>query len=155
MKLFSPEFETGGFMPKVFTQQGENVSPPLVIEDVPQLAKTLALVCLDPDAPDPEHPLRTFTHWIAYNLPTNLKELPKAVKISSLSPISLEGYNDRNEIGYVGPRPPIGTHRYFFKLYALDTTLKFNEPPKVKEFLEAIDGHVIESAGTMGLYKLQ
>lgn len=142
MKLFSPEFETGAFMPKEYTQQGENVSPPLVIEDVPEVAKSLVLVCLDPDAPDPEHPQRTFTHWIAYNLPTSVKELPKAVKISSLSPISGEGLNDRGEVGYIGPRPPIGAHRYFFKLYALDTTLKFAEPPKIKEFLEAIGGHL-------------
>lgn len=155
MKITSPEFVTGGFMPRIYTQQGENVSPPLILEDVPEVAKSLVLVCLDPDAPDPEHPQRTFTHWIAYNLPIQVKELPKAVKISSLSPISAEGYNDQNKIGYVGPRPPIGAHRYFFKLYALDTTLKFNEPPKIKEFLDAIDGHVISSAETMGLYKLQ
>lgn len=154
MKVTSPAFENNGFIPEKYTQEGENISPPLVISEIPKAAKSLALLAVDPDAPDPEHPKLTFTHWIVYNLPAKSIELSEGIKIQTIKEAE-EGFNDRGTIGYIGPRPPIGTHRYFFKVYALNLELSFDKPPHRAQILQLMDGHVVEIAEIMGRYKLQ
>ena len=147
MKISSPAFADNGFIPIEYTQEGEDLSPPLVISDIPEAAKSLVLIVADPDAPDPENPKLIFTHWIVYNLPPKAMELTAGQAIDQI-PGASEGLNDR------GPRPPIGVHRYFFKLYALNTELSFERPPQRKEILREMDGRVVGSAQIIGLYKL-
>ena len=142
LEIQSPAFATGAPIPKEFTQQGSDMSPPLDITNIPKGTQSLVLVCVDPDAPDPEAPKLTFVHWVAYNLPAQQLSIP-------------EGVNGRGTVGYIGPKPPIGTHRYFFKVFAVDTVLSFNEPPELKDVFNAIDGRVVQMAETMGTYKLQ
>ncbi len=153
MKIKSTAFADGGMMPAKYTQEGANVSPPLEISDVPKEAQSLVLICIDPDVPDPAKPVRTFIHWVVYNLPPNTKELPEAVDISKI-PGAQEGQHGRGGTGYIGPRPPIGVHRYYFKLYAINIDLKFPSPPTAASVLSMIDGHVVATAETMGRYKL-
>ncbi len=155
MKIESPAFENGGMIPEKYTQESrEDISPPLVISGVPKDAVSLTLLCVDPDVPDPAHPVRTFTHWVVVNLPPTIKELPADVDISSI-PGAIAGLNGADRVGYIGPRPPIGAHRYFFKLYALNCKLPFTSPPTRQEVMEAMDGHVITEAETMGKYILK
>ncbi len=153
MKISSPAFADNGFIPIEYTQEGEDLSPPLVISDIPEAAKSLVLIVEDPDAPDPENPKLIFTHWIVYNLPPKAMELTAGQAIDQI-PGASEGLNDRGTVGYIGPRPPIGVHRYFFKLYALNTELSFERPPQRKEILREMDGRVVGSAQIIGLYKL-
>ncbi len=154
MNIVSSAFENGGMIPQKYTQEGENVSPPLSFSDIPAEAQSLALLCIDPDVPDPQAPVRDFTHWVIYNLPVNCSGLPEAVKISGVAG-SGEGLNDRGKVGYIGPRPPIGTHRYYFKLYALNKTMEFDSPPSRAQVLEQMDGFVVGLAELMGRYKLK
>ncbi|MCD8339507.1 MAG: YbhB/YbcL family Raf kinase inhibitor-like protein [Burkholderiales bacterium] len=155
MKIESSAFENGAMIPEIYTQESsEDISPPLTFSGVPKEAVSLTLLCIDPDVPDPAHPVRDFTHWIVVNLPPTTKGLPSNVDISTI-PGAMAGINGAGTIGYIGPRPPIGTHRYFFKLFALDTKLPFIEPPTKVEVMEAMDGHVITEAETMGRYALK
>lgn len=153
MQISSPAFSDRGFIPVKYTQEGENISPPLVITDVPEVAKSLVLLVEDPDAPDPDNPKLTFTHWIVYNLPPVSTELAAGEDVCKI-PGTEEGMNDRGTQGYIGPRPPIGTHRYFFKLFALNIQLSFDRPPQRKELLNQMDGYVVASAEIVGLYKM-
>src|SRR5436190_15720882 len=121
MTITSPVFRHEGAIPARHTCEGDDVSPPLVLGGVPTAAKSFALVVDDPDAPDPAAPKRVWVHWVLYNIPANATHLPEAV--GNLAAGTCEGTNDWNRTGYGGPCPPIGRHRYFFKLYALDTTL--------------------------------
>jgi hypothetical protein len=152
MKIFSPAFENGKAIPKRYTADGADVSPPLFWEGAPGRAKSLALVVDDPDAPDPKAPRMVWVHWVLYNIPANATGLTEAVKTQDLPTGTLEGLNDWKRTGYGGPAPPIGRHRYFFKLYALDTMLPDLHHPSKAALLEAMKGHVLKEAVLMGTY---
>lgn len=151
MQITSPEFEDGGEIAAKFTCQGSDVSPALAFSDVPDHAKSLVLIVDDPDAPDPKAPKTTYVHWVLYDLPPDTKGLPEGVK--TLPAGTKEALNDWKRTGYGGPCPPIGRHRYFFKLYALDTTLSALDKPTKPELLTAMQGHVVAEAQIVGTYQ--
>jgi hypothetical protein len=140
MRLLSPAFENADLIPGKYTCNGENVSPPLTIEDIPASARSLALIVDDPDAPG-----GTFVHWVVYNIP------PKE-RIDEGSVPGSQGMNSFKKSAYGGPCPPSGTHRYFFKLYALDDRLNIGEGKTKKEVVEAMEGHIVGSAELVGRY---
>lgn len=152
MRIFSPAFENGKEIPRHYTADGADVSPPLFWEGVPRKAKSLALIVDDPDAPDPKAPRMVWVHWVLYNIPINTTGLPEAIKTQDLPTGTLEGLNDWKRTGYGGPAPPMGRHRYFFKLYALDIVLPDLHHPNKATLLKAMDGHVLEEAVLMGTY---
>jgi len=144
MNITSSAFTEDGPIPTQFTQDGADKSPPLLIEDVPAGAKSLALIAEDPDAPS-----GTFTHWILFNMsPTTMEIHEDAPPV-----MATQGRNDRGDIGYAGPKPPSGEHRYFFKLYALDTVLPLSRGTKSAELQAAMRGHILEEATLMGRYE--
>jgi Raf kinase inhibitor-like YbhB/YbcL family protein len=143
MKLISPDFSEGGNIPERFTCDGEDISPTLKIEGVPKTAKSLVLIVDDPDAP-----VGTFTHWLVWNLRPDATEI---VANGSLSD-AVHGVNDFGRSKYGGPCPPSGVHRYYFKLYALDTALQLPAKSKRKVVDAAIEGHIISEAALMGRY---
>lgn len=150
MTITSPAFQPGSEIPEVHTCEGADTSPPLAWSDVPVGAKSLALIVDDPDAPDPKAPRRTWVHWVLYDIP------PSAASISSSRQLpagTREGTNDWDRTGYGGPCPPIGRHRYFFKLYALDATLGDLGTLTKARLEEAMRGHVLASAELMGTYQ--
>jgi Raf kinase inhibitor-like YbhB/YbcL family protein len=151
LKLTSTAFADGGEIPSKYTCEGQDVSPPLAWSGVPANAKSLVLIVDDPDAPDPAAPRMTWVHWVLYNIPASAGALPEGAK--SLPAGALHGVNDWKRTGYGGPCPPIGRHRYFHKLYALDTVLPdLGKPSKAK--LEAkIKGHVLSQAELVGSYR--
>ena len=153
MQLLSPNFENQKDINRKFTCDGENVSPALKWSGVPGGAKSLALIVDDPDAPDPANPRMTWVHWILYNIPVTISSLPEGVKDTDLPKGTSQGVNDWKKIGYGGPCPPIGTHRYFHKLYALDTVLTDLTSPTKKRLEEAMEGHILSKAELVGLYK--
>ncbi|MBI4086103.1 MAG: YbhB/YbcL family Raf kinase inhibitor-like protein [Candidatus Liptonbacteria bacterium] len=145
MTITSPSFRENGSIPKKFTCQGENINPELRFGGAPEEAKSLALIMHDPDAPMPGG----FTHWVMWNI----EPLTTAIKENSAPPGASEGKNGAGKTGYIGPCPPSGTHRYFFKLYALDAVL--NLPAGAdKNSLEAeINKHLLAEAEIIGLYQ--
>jgi len=148
MHLYSPEFLTGTFIPFKYTCDGENYSPPLTWQDPPAGTQSFALIVDDPDAP---HGM--FTHWVFYNLPADLRQLPEKVPHQDALPDgSRQGKNDFEQVGFGGPCPPNGTHRYFFKLHALDQLLDLAPGASKEEVLQAMRGHVLGAAELMGLY---
>jgi len=153
LSLTSAAFTAGGAIPKSYTCEGGDVSPPLAWRDPPAGTKSLVLIVDDPDAPDPAAPKMTWVHWILYDIPATAGALPEAAKPSGLPPGTRQGRNDWKRTGYGGPCPPIGRHRYFHKLYALDTVLgDLAEPTKAK--LEAaMKGHVLAQAELVGTYQ--
>lgn len=151
MTLTSTAFAHNGAIPKRYTCDGDDISPPLAWSGVPSGAKSLALIVDDPDAPDPAAPRMTWVHWVLYNVPPSTTGLPKAVK--SLPAGALSGLNDWKRTGYGGPCPPIGRHRYFHKLYALDTLLQGLGQPNKAALEKAMQGHVIARAELVGTYK--
>ncbi len=157
MKISSPAFVHGGEIPMIYTCEGDNISPPLRWQDIPAGAKSLVLIVDDPDAPDPANPRMTWVHWVLYDLPPACKGLDQGAgnREGALPPGTGNGLNDWGRVGYGGPCPPIGTHRYFFKLYALDTVLQFSEPPVKAQVESAMQGHVMEKAVLMGRYHKQ
>ena len=151
--LSSPGFRPGGGIPARYTCEGEDISPPLVWSAPPPATKSLALIVDDPDAPDPGHPKMTWVHWVLYNLPPNGGSLREAVTDSALPAGVRQGLNDWKRAGYGGPCPPIGRHRYFFKLYALDVVLP-DAPRLSKAQLEAaFTGHVLARSELIGTYE--
>jgi len=122
---------------------------------VPSRAKSLALIVDDPDAPDPAAPKKTVTHWLLYNMPTKTTTLPEGVSTDELPAGTLQGINEGQRTGYSGPCPPVGQHRYFFKLYALDAKLPDMKQPTKAALEKAIKGHVIARAELIGLYQKQ
>jgi Raf kinase inhibitor-like YbhB/YbcL family protein len=151
--ISSPSFRHEQSIPQKHTCEGEDVSPALHFADPPERAASLALVIADPDAPDPKAPKRTFSHWIVYDLPADTASLEEGVSPKELPHGTLQGKNDFGSVGYRGPCPPIGRHRYFFKLYALDRRLG-NLGSPTREDLEAkMKGHVIAEAQLMGTYE--
>lgn len=151
LTLTSTAFPHQGEIPSRYTCEGENVSPPLAWSGVPPGAKSLALIVDDPDAPDPAAPKRVYVHWVAYNLPPGATNLPEAV--AKLPGGGRDGTNDWQRTGYGGPCPPIGRHRYFHKLYALDTLLPDLGHPTKAALEKAMAGHVIAEAQLMGTYQ--
>lgn len=151
--LSSPSFTNNGVIPRQYTCDGGDVSPALVWSGVPAEAKSLVLIMDDPDAPDPAAPRMTWAHWVLYNLPPSSTGLAEGVATLALPPNTLEGLNDWNRPGYGGPCPPIGRHRYFHKLYALDTLLPDLKSPTKAKLEAAMHGHVIASSELIGTYQ--
>lgn len=151
MTITSSAFDHQGSIPKVFTCEGRDVSPPLAWSGVPAEAKSLVLIVDDPDAPDPAAPRMTWVHWLLYNLPASSSGLAEGVQ--SLPAGALDGLNDWKRTGYGGPCPPIGRHRYFHKLYALDVVLPDLEKPGKKVLEQAMQGHIIAQAQLLGTYQ--
>jgi len=151
LAITSMAFADGGAIPPRYTCQGEDVSAPLAWKDLPAGTKSLALIMDDPDAPDPAAPKRTWVHWVLYNLPATAAGLREAV--DSLPEGTLEGTNDWGRTGYGGPCPPIGRHRYFHKLYALDVVLPDLGEPTKAELEQAMEGHVLAKAELVGTYQ--
>ncbi len=141
MKLTSPEFENNGFIPKKFTCQGEDINPALVINGIPDAAKSIALVVDDPDAP-----MGMWVHWVVYDIPV-------VSRIEEDSIPGKEGMNDFGRKDYGGPCPPSGTHRYFFKVYALDAELNPEEGLTRRDLEKAMQDHILAKAELIGLYK--
>jgi len=151
--LTSAAFSPGGVIPAQFTCEGSDVSPPLEWTGVPAEAKSLVLIVDDPDAPDPKAPRMTWVHWVLYNLPPAAGGLAQGVRSSDLPEGTREGKNDWKRTGYGGPCPPIGRHRYFHKLYALDVVLPDLGPATKAEVEKAMEGHVVGKAELVGTYE--
>ena len=143
MNLTSPAFQHNGNIPSEFTCDGSDLSPPLSISDVPANAKSLVLICDDPDAP-----VGTWDHWVVFNIPSSAKEISKGTE-----PQGTPGKNSWGRTGYGGPCPPSGTHRYFFKLYALDIILNLPAGSTKKQIEAAMQNHILAKAELVGLYK--
>ncbi|MDT8272475.1 MAG: YbhB/YbcL family Raf kinase inhibitor-like protein [Desulfomonilia bacterium] len=154
LKLVSPAFDQGEMIPSEYTCDGSNMSPPLEISGVPAGTKSLVLICDDPDAPMPALALLTFVHWVYYNIPPEVSSLDKNIGHDERpSAGGIQGKNGYRKVGYGGPCPPFGTHRYFFRLYALDTLLDLPPGAKKKQVLKAMEGHIITQTELMGTYK--
>lgn len=153
--LRSPDFVHLGGIPKIFTCEGDDISPALSWSRLPQNTQSLALIIDDPDAPDPAAPKMTWVHWVLYNIPATVTELPRAVAESALPVGTLQGKNDWKKAGYRGPCPPIGRHRYFHKLYALDIALPDLHHPTKSELEHAMAGHILDQAELVGTYQKQ
>ena len=153
MTITSSAFGHNDSIPSQYTCSGRDISPPLQWNGIPAQAKSLVLIVDDPDAPDPAAPRMTWVHWVLYNLPPASSGLPEAVAAARLPAGTLEGTNDWKRTGYGGPCPPIGRHRYFFKLYALDVRLPDLHKPTKKRLEEAMQGHILEQATLMGTYQ--
>lgn len=141
MRLTSPEFENNKFIPQKFTCDGEDISPVLELSDIPDKTQSLALIVDDPDAP-----MGTWVHWVVFDIPV----------ISRIDENSIPGKQGRNDFGrkdYGGPCPPSGTHRYFFKVYALDKKLNLAEGISKQDLEKAMQGHIVDKAELVGLYK--
>jgi Raf kinase inhibitor-like YbhB/YbcL family protein len=151
MKLTSTAFKHNSGIPRIYTCEGRDISPPLAWEEPPAATRSFALIVDDPDAPDPAAPKTTWVHWVIYNLPAHCQSLPEDVRM--LPGDGLDGTNNWNRTGYGGPCPPVGRHRYFFKLYALDTELPALHSPSKDKLLEAMKGHVIGQAELIGTYR--
>ncbi|NMF89294.1 YbhB/YbcL family Raf kinase inhibitor-like protein [Aromatoleum petrolei] len=152
LELASSAFAHGNAMPATYTCDGRNVSPPLAWRDLPPGTRSLVLIVDDPDAPDPAAPKMTWVHWVLYNIPATAEGLPEAVATTTLPPGTLEGLNDWKRTGYGGPCPPIGRHRYFHKLYALDTVLPDLGHPTKAQLETEMHGHVIAQAELIGTF---
>ncbi|MDI1231666.1 MAG: YbhB/YbcL family Raf kinase inhibitor-like protein [Methylobacter sp.] len=153
--LQSPDFVHQGEIPKMFTCDGNDSSPALSWSGLPQNTKSLVLIVDDPDAPDPAKPKMTWVHWLLYNIPPAISELPPAVSVSDLPVGTQQGKNNWNRTGYGGPCPPIGRHRYFHKLYALDIELPDLHQPNKTQLESAMAGHIIGQTELIGTYQRQ
>jgi len=151
--LTSPSFEHQRPIPGKFTCDGENISPELQWSGLPRGTRSLALIVDDPDAPDPANPKMTWVHWVLYNIDPNVNRLPEGVKESELPKGTLQGFNDWKKTGYGGPCPPIGEHRYFHKLYALDTVLADLNRPAKAALEKAMEGHILSKTELIGVYR--
>ena len=152
LTLSSTSFTHQGEIPSLYTCEGKDISPPLAWSGAPEKTKSFALIMDDPDAPDPKAPKRVYVHWVLYNLPASASGLAEAVQPAKLPAGTEEGKNDWGRTGYGGPCPPIGRHRYFHKLYALDTVLADLGTPTKKELEAAMEGHVLARAELIGTY---
>ena len=144
LKITSPAFQNNGNIPGKYTCDGGDINPALVIENCPSGAKSLALICDDPDAP-----MGTWVHWVLWNIPPNVKE----IKENTVPQGAVEGMNDFRKHSYGGPCPPSGTHRYFFKVYALDTVLTISPNSNKADLEKAMKGHILAQGQLIGLYK--
>lgn len=153
LRLTSLAFTDQQSIPRKYTCEGEDVSPPLVWAGLPAETKSLVLIVDDPDAPDPNAPKMVYVHWVLYNLPPDSRGLPENVADDDLPAGTLQGINDWKQTGYGGPCPPIGRHRYFHKLYALDTVLPDLHKPGKAKLLEAMQDHIIARTELVGTYQ--
>jgi len=151
--LTSPAFAKGDSIPIKFTCEGENISPPLAWHGVPENTRSLVLIVNDPDAPDPKAPKITWDHWVLYNLPVTSTQLPEGVTTDNLPAGTEEGLNSWGTAGYGGPCPPVGRHRYFHKLYALDTEFNNLENPTRSQLEEKMKGHIIAETELVVTYQ--
>lgn len=151
IKITSLAFDEGGMIPPKYTCDGDDVSPPLKWTSVPEGAKSIALISDDPDAP-----VKTWVHWVIYNIPAGDTELAENVPPDKVLPNGArQGITDFRRIGYGGPCPPSGTHRYFFKIYALDTEPDLEPGATKDDLLRAMQGHILAQGQLMGKYKRQ
>jgi len=151
IKITSSAFADGGLIPAKYTCDGADVSPPLQWDVVPEGAKSIAFICDDPDAP-----MGTWVHWVLFNLPAQAKDLAENIPPDKTLPDGAkQGTNDFRRIGYGGPCPPSGTHRYFFKIYAIDTELDLEAGASKRQLLKAMDGHILAQGQLIGKYKRQ
>jgi Raf kinase inhibitor-like YbhB/YbcL family protein len=149
IKVTSSAFQQGEMIPKKYTCDGENISPPVSWEGVPQQTKTVALIADDPDAP-----AKVWVHWVVFDLPAAVNSLPENIAAQeSISGGGKQGVNDSHKIGYSGPCPPSGTHRYYFKLYALSSELGLGSQVTKDQLLKAMEGKLLAQGELMGIYK--
>ncbi|HXV39920.1 MAG TPA: YbhB/YbcL family Raf kinase inhibitor-like protein [Steroidobacteraceae bacterium] len=152
LAITSSAFAHEGPIPKPYTCQGKDISPALAWSGAPAGTKSFALIVDDPDAPDPKAPKMTWVHWVLYNIPADARGLAEAVAPKALPAGTREGKNDWKRTGYGGPCPPIGRHRYYHKLYALDVVLPDLKQPTKAQLEQAMKGHVLAEAVLMGTY---
>ncbi|BAZ53291.1 PEBP family protein [Nostoc sp. NIES-4103] len=151
MKLESTAFDANGLIPAKYTCDGEDISPPLIWDEVPRGTQSIVLIVDDPDAPG-----RTFIHWVVYNIPATIRQLPeKIAAVKTLPNGGVQGKNDFGKLGYGGPCPPGGIHRYFFKIYALDQELNLSAGATKNQILAAMESHVLAKADLIGRYQRQ
>jgi len=151
IKIMSPAFEDGGLIPAKYTCDGADISPPLRWEGVPEGTRSIALICDDPDAP-----MGTFVHWVLFDLPAETRELAEKIPDDETLPDgSRQGISDFGKVGYGGPCPPSGTHRYFFKIYALDKKIDTVAVADKAQLLGAMEGHILGQGQLIGKYKRQ
>jgi Raf kinase inhibitor-like YbhB/YbcL family protein len=149
IKMTSAAFEPGGMIPNQYTCDGQDISPPLSWGDVPDGSASIALVCDDPDAP-----MGTWVHWVLFDLPPETRNLPENIPPSeTLEGGGTHGVNDFRRLGYGGPCPPGGTHRYYFKIYALDKKMGLSAGSTKAQLLKAMEGHVMAEGELIGRYK--
>ncbi|MBS1191991.1 MAG: phospholipid-binding protein, family [Rhodocyclaceae bacterium] len=153
ISLTSPAFGNDGAIPDVHTCTGQDVSPPLAWGELPAGTRSLVFILDDPDAPDPAAPQRTWVHWVLYNIPPSATGLPAGVAARDLPVGTGQGLNDWKRTGYGGPCPPIGRHRYFHKLYALDTVLPDLGTPTKAALEKAMQGHILGQGQLVGTYQ--
>ncbi len=148
MKITSPAFEEGGIIPSLYTCEGKNISPPLLFLSLPKNAKSLVLIMDDPDVPKTLRPSGMYDHWIVFNIPPSTQKIEQ-----NEAPAGVQGKNTGGKNQYTGPCPPDREHRYFFKLYALDTLLNLKEGVTKEEVENAMRGHIIDQCQLMGRYE--
>lgn len=149
IKVTSTAFEEGGMIPSKYTCDGEDISPPLSWSGVPEGTKSIALISDDPDAP-----MGTWVHWVAFNLPPETRELIEDISHGEMLEVGgKQGKTDFGKVGYGGPCPPSGTHRYYFKIYALDSMINSEAGITKADLLEAMKGHILAQGQLMGKYK--
>jgi Raf kinase inhibitor-like YbhB/YbcL family protein len=151
--MFSDAIGSNAAIRSNYTCDGQDVSPPLRWSDAPAGTKSFALIVDDPDAPDPAAPKMTWVHWVLYNIPASSGGLPEAVASAALPQGTLEGLNDWKQTGYRGPCPPVGRHRYFHKLFALDVVMPNLKRPTKAQLEKAMQGHVLATAELIGTYQ--
>ncbi len=151
LELTSSAFTHNGSIPAQYTCDGPDRSPPLSWRGAPEGTRSFAIIVDDPDAPDPAAPKMTYVHWVMYDIPPSVSGLGEGATATSVG--GREGKNDWNRTGYGGPCPPIGRHRYFFKLYALDTVLGDLGEPTKAQLERAMEGHILARAELMGTYE--
>ena len=149
MEVTSPAFDEGGMIPKQYTCSGVNISPPIKWSNAPKDTKTFAIICDDPDAP-----AGTWVHWVIFNIPAMVNELSEKIPPTEVLPDGTkQGKNDFRKIGYDGPCPPSGTHRYFFKVYALSKELDLKAGVTKSELLKAMEDNILSEGQLIGKYK--
>jgi Raf kinase inhibitor-like YbhB/YbcL family protein len=153
LRIISTAFQNEGEIPTKHTCEGEDISPALEWSAVPEGTQSLALIVDDPDAPDPDAPKMVWVHWVLFNLPPDSGGLREGIASQELPTGTCEGLNDWKRVGWGGPCPPIGRHRYFFRLYALDCRLRISGAIGRKQLDRAMQGHVLAEATLMGTYQ--
>jgi len=153
IQLTSPRFAHDGEIPTLYTCEGSDTSPPLAWSNLPAGTKSVALIVDDPDAPDPKAPRMTWVHWVVYDLPAGVTALAEGAAAGGMPAGAKDGSNDWKRTGYGGPCPPIGRHRYFHKIYALDTVLPDLGQPTKARLEKAMEGHILARGELVGTYQ--
>ena len=152
LTLESSAFQQGATIPRQYTCDDKDLSPPLQWTGAPDKTRSFALIVDDPDAPDPAAPKMVYVHWVLYDIPTSVASIDESGEQRVVKAGARQGKNDWSRTGYGGPCPPIGRHRYFFKLYALDAMLGDLRTPTKKDLEKAMQGHILATAELMGTY---